>query len=52
MVTFLKLEITVNGSTKMGLEDVKNAYITVHASIKQNHTRDRRNAPYLQEMVQ
>jgi hypothetical protein len=42
----------MNGSTKMSLEDVKKAYRTVHASIKQNHTKDRRNAPYLQEMVQ
>jgi hypothetical protein len=34
LVTFLKLEITMNGSTKMSLEDVKKAYRTVHASIK------------------
>jgi hypothetical protein len=43
MVTFLKLEITMNGITNMSLEDVKKAYRTVHTSIKQNHTRDRRN---------
>jgi hypothetical protein len=43
MVTFLKLEITMIGSTKMGLEDVKKVYRTVHVSIKQNHTRDRKN---------
>jgi hypothetical protein len=43
MVTFPKLEITMIGSTKMSLEDVKKAYRTVHASIKNNHTRDRRN---------
>jgi hypothetical protein len=43
MVKFLKLEITMNGSTKMSLEDVKKAYRTVHASIRQNHLRDRRN---------
>jgi hypothetical protein len=43
MVTFLKLEITMNGSTKLNLEDVKKAYRTVHLSVKQNHTRDRRN---------
>jgi hypothetical protein len=43
MNTFLKLEITMNGSTKMSFEYVKKAFRTVHASIKQNHTRDRRN---------
>jgi hypothetical protein len=43
MVTFLKLEITMNGSTNVSLEDMKKAYRSVHASIKQNHTRDRRN---------
>jgi hypothetical protein len=43
MVTFLILEITMNGTTKLSLEDVKMAYRTVHASLKQNHTRDRRN---------
>jgi hypothetical protein len=43
MVKFLKFESTMNGSTKMGLEDVKKAYRTVHASINQNPTRERRN---------
>jgi ArsR family metal-binding transcriptional regulator len=43
MVTILKLEITVNVSKKLSLEEVKKAYRTVHASIKQNHARDKRN---------
>jgi hypothetical protein len=43
MVTLLNLEITTNGSTKLSLEELKNAYRTIHASNKQNHTRDNRN---------
>jgi hypothetical protein len=34
MDTFLKLEITMNGSTNMSLEDMKKAYRTVNASRK------------------
>jgi hypothetical protein len=36
MVTLLKLEITMNGSTKLSIEDVNKAYRTVHLSTKQN----------------
>jgi hypothetical protein len=43
MVEFLKLEITMNVSTTLSLEDVKKAYRTIHASIKQNQTRDKRH---------
>jgi hypothetical protein len=43
MVTFLKLEIKMNGSAKLSLEDVKKAHMTVHSSITHNHKRDKRN---------
>jgi hypothetical protein len=42
MVTFQKLEITKDATT-VTLDDVKKAYRTVHASIHQNNTRDRKH---------
>jgi hypothetical protein len=33
----------MNGSTKLSLEGVKKAYRTLYASMKKNHTRDKRN---------
>jgi hypothetical protein len=37
----------MNRSTNMSFEDVKKAYRTVHASIKQNHTKNKRNETFL-----
>jgi hypothetical protein len=50
MVTFLRFECTINGSTKLSLEDVKKAYRTVHESIKQN-PREKKKLICLQELV-
>jgi hypothetical protein len=43
LVTFPKLQITMNGRTKLSIEDVKKGYRIMHLSIKHNHTRDRGN---------